>query len=299
MGIRSLPRFDYLDPPLLDSAVELLATHGSRAKILGGGVDLVPRLRSHELTPRYVVDLQRIKGLDHVEGRSDGDGLRIGALARLWAIELSPAVRRDYPALHEAVHQIRSVQVKTMATAVGNLCVATPASDVAAALIAYGASLTIASSGPDRTVPVEEFYVGLHQTVLGPGDIVTGISLPAPPRRAGSAFAKLVRTAVDIAKVNVAVMLTFADDICQEARIALGSIASTVVRATSAEAVLAGQRLDADVIRAAAEVAASGIRPISDVRSTAAYRREATRIVVGRTVARALARADAHEDSRS
>lgn len=290
MGIRSLPDFEYLEPRVLGKALQLLSTHGLKAKILNGGIDLVPRLRRHQITPEYIVNIQRIRGLDYVEDEGSL-GLRIGALTRLSSIEHSPLVQKDYVALVEAVHQIRSIQVKTMGTAVGNLCVATPASDIATSLIALGAKLKISSTGPERIIPLEAFFVGVHQTVLRPGEVVTEVWLPRPPAQTGSAFLKLVRTAVDIAKVNVSVMIKMTDDTCQEATIALGAIAPTVIRATMAEAILKGRRLETEVIRATAEAAAQEIKPITDIRSTAEYRKVATQILVRRAIEKALERA--------
>jgi CO/xanthine dehydrogenase FAD-binding subunit len=133
-------------------------------------------------------------------------------LTKLRSLELSPLVQKNYTALYEAVHQIASVQVKTMGTVVGNLCIATPASDVAVALFALGAKLKIASTAPERTIPIGGFFVGVKQTVSQPGEIVTELLLPCPPAGIGSIFLKLVRTAADIARVNVAVMVTMADN---------------------------------------------------------------------------------------
>lgn len=292
MGIRPLQKFEYLDPMALEKAVQILSAHGPKAKILNGGIDLVPRLRSHEIAPEYIVSIQRIKSLDYLE---DGgyEGFRIGALSRLCSLEFSPMIQKEYVALYEAVCQIRSIQVKTMGTAVGNLCVATPASDIAASLIALGAKLKISSAGPERVILLEDFFVGVHQTVLRPDEIVTEVWLPRTSAKTGSAFLKLVRTAVDIAKVNVAVMITLADDACQEAKIVLGSVAPTVVRARMAEGILKGKKLDAELILTAAEVAAQEIKPITDVRSNADYRREATRILVRQAIERASERANA------
>jgi carbon-monoxide dehydrogenase medium subunit len=292
MGIRSLQKFEYLEPMVLERAVQMLSTHGPEAKILNGGIDLVPRLRRHEIAPKYIVSIQRIQSLDYLEDEGY-QGFRIGALTRLCSLEFSPTVQKEYVALYEALYQIRSIQVKTMGTAVGNLCVATPASDIAASLIALGAKLKISSAGSERIILLEDFFVGVHQTVLRPGEIVTEVWLPRPPTKTGSAFLKLVRTAVDIAKVNVAVMITLTNETCQEAKIVLGSVAPTVVRARRAESILKGRKLEAEVILTAAEAAAQEIKPITDIRSTADYRKEATRILVRQTIEKALGRAKA------
>jgi len=137
---RVLKSFEFFEPKTVDEVVQLLFMYGAKAKVMAGGVDLVLKMRLRELMPEYVVSLQKVPELDYIEGDRE-TGLRFGALATLRQIELSPIVQRNWMLLYEAVHQIASVQAKTMGTAVGNLCVATPASDVAPALFALGAKL--------------------------------------------------------------------------------------------------------------------------------------------------------------
>jgi carbon-monoxide dehydrogenase medium subunit len=292
ISMRVLKPFEYLEPETVEGALRVLSTHGGKGKVLAGGIDLVPSLRRGEIKPEYVVSIQRVSGLNYIEG-GGAQSLRIGALTSLRSLELSPIIQKDYPVLYEAVHQIASVQVKTMGTAVGNLCVATPASDVAAALFVLDAKLKIASVSSERTLPIEDFFIGLNQTILMPDQIVTEVLLPRPPAGKSSAFFKLVRTATDIAKVNVAVMITIIDNTCHEARIALGSVAPMVIRAKKAEGMLKGQKLESEVIGAAAEKAATEIKPITDIRSTAEYRQEISRVLVRRTIEEAVDRAKA------
>lgn len=286
---RVLTPFEYFEPETVNEAVRLLSTYGARAKVIAGGVDLVPRIRQRQIRPEYVVSLHHIPGLDYIEGNGR-DGLRIGALTNLCSIELSPTVQKDYALLYEAIHQIASMQVRNMATAVGNLCVATPASDVAAAMMALGAKLRTASTAQERVLSIEDFFVGVGQTILQPGEIVTEVLLPGLPTQAGGAFMKLVRTATDVAKVNVAVMLTVTGNTCKDARIALGSVAPTVIRARKAEETLKGQRLEQNLIREAAGTAAQETKPITDIRSTWEYRGEATKALVRRAIVKALQR---------
>jgi len=288
---RPLKPFDYFEPTTIKEAVQILGRYGTKAKLLAGGVDLVARMRRHQVQPQYVVSILSIPGLDYIH--SDEAGLSFGALATIRSIELSPIVKNDYTVLYEAASQIASVQVKTMGTAVGNLCVATPASDIATALYALGAKLRIAGPAGERTIPVEDLFVGVNQTVLEPGEIVTEVMLPSPAPQTGGAFFKLVRTASDIAKVNVAVSLTVTDNTCREARIVLGSVAPTVIRATQAEEALRSSTLEPKVIEEVAQLATGEAKPITDLRSTIEYRREMVRVLVKRAVKKALARAKA------
>lgn len=287
----ALKTFEYFEPKTVEETVQILSMHGEKAKVLAGGVDLVPRMRQRKIRPGYVVSLQKIRGLDYV--KSNGTGLRIGALTTLSSIELSPVVQSDYMVLYEAIQMIASRQIKNMSTAVGNLCVATPASDVAPALSVLGAELRIASTAGERTIPIEGLFVGVNQTSLKPGEIIIEILVPSPPAATGGAFLKLVRTAVDIAKVNVAVTVTITNNTCQEAKLALGSVAPTLIRARKAEEALKGKQLDQEVIEAAAQAAAEEAKPITDVRSTAEYRKETTRVLVRRAIEKALERAKA------
>lgn len=293
-----LKPFEYFEPETAEQTIGILSAWGTRAKLLAGGVDLVSRMRRRKIEPECVVSIQAITGLNYIQN-DGGKGLRIGALATLRSAELSPRVRNDYIPLWEAVHQIASVQVKTMATMVGNLCVASPASDVAPALIALGAELKIAGPASERTVPVENFFVGTGQTILKPGEMVTELSVPSLPAGTVGAFLKLARTATDIAKINVAVTLRLKDNRCEEARIVLGAVAPTVIRARKAEASLKGADLDTGVIRAAAELAGGEVKPITDVRSTAEYRKEMVKVLVKRAIEKALARSNGQDKTEN
>ena len=286
-----LKPFDYFEPTTIEEATQILSKYGTKVKVLAGGVDLVARMRRRQVQPQYVLSILSIPGLDYIQ--SDKAGLRFGALTTIRSIELSPIVEKDYAVLYEAASQIASVQVKTMGTAVGNLCVATPASDIASALYALGARLRIVGPASERIIPIENFFVGVNQTVLEPSEIVTEVILPSPAPQTGGAFFKLVRTASDIAKVNVAVSLTVTDNTCRDAKIALGSVAPTVFRATQAEEALKDSTLEPKVVEEAVQLAAQEAKPITDLRSTVEYREEMVRVLVRRAIGRALTRAKA------
>lgn len=289
---RVLKPFEFFEPKTVDEVVRLLFMYGAKAKVMAGGVDLVLKMRLRELMPEYVVCLQKVPGLDYIEGDRE-TGLRFGALATLRQIELSPIVQKNWVLLYQAVHQTASVQVKTMGTAVGNLCVATPASDVTPTLFVLGAKVRIAGTAPEKVIPIENFFIAVGKTILEPHEIVTEIFVPGLPAGTGGAFMKLAKTADDIAKVNAAVTVTVTDGRCKEARIALGSVAPTVIRANEAEETLKGQKLDEKTISRAAEAAAKSVKPITDVRSTAVYRKEMVKVLVKDALEKAAARAKA------
>lgn len=289
---RTLKPFEYLEPKTLKEAAGALSKCGAGAKVYAAGVDLVPRMRKRVLEPKCLVNIQNVEELDDVI-TAKGDGVRIGALASKHSIELSDLIKKKYFVLHEAMANIVSVQVKSQGTAVGNLCVATPASDVAAALYVLDAKLNVYGPSGERQIPIDEFYLGVGKTVLEPAEIITEILLPAPAPNTGGAFKKLVRSAEDIAKVNAAASITLDNGVCKDVRISLGSVAPTVIRAKKAEAILKGKKVDQNLIEQAAKAAADEVTPITDLRSTADYRKETSGVLVKRVLTMALERAQA------
>lgn len=282
--------FEYFEPRTVGEATKLLFKYGKKARVLAGGIDLIPKMRRGDLRAEYIVNIQRIPRLEYikVEGK---EGLRFGAMTKLYAMESSGAVQRSYPILYEAIHQITSVQAKQMGTVVGNLCVGTPASDVATVLMALGAEVRIGGVKGQRRELVEKFYLGHHRTSLQRGEMVTEVFLPSPASGMRSAFLNLVRTHADIAKVTVAVAVIVRRGICQEARVVMGAVAPTVLRAARAEGVLKGQRVTVPIISEVAEAAAGEARPITDLRSTAEYRREMAKVLVRRALEEVVERA--------
>jgi carbon-monoxide dehydrogenase medium subunit len=286
---RVLLPFEFFEPKTVGEAVRFLDTANS--KVMAGGVDLILKMRLRLILPDAVISLQKIPGLNYIE--TNPAGMRFGALASIRQIELSPLVQKNWAVLYEAVHQIASVQTKTMGTAVGNLCVATPASDIAPPLFVLSAKVKIVGLNYEKFVPIETFFVAVGKTILEPNEIVTEIFVPGMPAGTGSAFLKVAKTADDIAKVNVAVMVTITDKICQDARIALGSVAPTPIRMTKAEQTLRGQKLDETTFARAAEAVADAVKPISDIRSTAKYRKEMVKVLVKDALSKAAANTQA------
>jgi carbon-monoxide dehydrogenase medium subunit len=285
--MRVLKPFDYFEPGTVKEAAQFLTTHGGKAQVLAGGIDLIPRMRIGKKEADYLVNIRKIPGLETIEA-SRANGLKFGAMATLHSLEASKAIQDDYPILYKAIHQISSVQAKNMGTAVGNICVATPASDVATALFALGAELTIEGVDGERKESMQKFCVDYGRTSLKENEIVTEVFLPRPPAGTGSAFMNLIRTHADIAKVSIAVAITVRDGVCEKVRIAVGAAAPTVFRAIKTEAALKGQKVTPEAINEAAETAAGETKPITDLRSTAEYRREMTGVLARRAMEKAL-----------
>jgi carbon-monoxide dehydrogenase medium subunit len=160
-------------------------------------------------------------------------------------------------------------------------------------LFVLSAKVKIVGLNYEKLVPIETFFVAVGKTILEPNEIVTEIFVPGIPAGTGSAFLKVAKTADDIAKVNAAVTITVKDKICKDARVALGSVAPTPIRVTEAEQALIGQKLDETMFARAAEAAAEAVKPISDIRSTAKYRREMVRVLVKDALLKAAANAQA------
>ena len=219
-------------------------------------------------------------------------------MTTLRSVELSPLVRDGWPLLHDATRQIASVQVKTMGTLIGNLCVATPASDIAPALCALDASVHLVGPGGPTTVAIEDFFVPDCCSILAPDQIVTEVTVPPPRPGTGAAFKKLAHTKACIAKVNAAVLVERDGDVCRQVRIALGAVASTVVRARAAEDLLRGNTVTPDLIAGAAALAIEAAAPISDLRSTAEYRRDMVAVLTRRALTEAWERAGAPAGAR-
>jgi CO/xanthine dehydrogenase FAD-binding subunit len=285
-----MPHFEYLEPTTLQEAVDLLDHYGNEARPLAGGTDLLPRIRQRLIRPQCVVNIKHIPDLNYIS-YDRHEGLRIGALATVRDMETSAVVRENFPLLAEGAQALGSVQIRNLATVVGNLCNASPAADTAPPLLALAAHLLIKSPAGERVVPLNTFFVGPGETALKPGDLVIEIRVPSPPPHSGGTYIKLgVRRAMDLSFAGVAALVTRepGDGVCREARLAMGAVAPTPRRAPVAEAMLTGQRMSADLLDRVGEAIAGEVCPISDVRCSADYRREMVKVLTRRSVRRAF-----------
>ncbi|MDP2728338.1 MAG: xanthine dehydrogenase family protein subunit M [Dehalococcoidia bacterium] len=281
-------RFEYLEAGTVKEAVSLLDRYGSEAQAIAGGTDLVVQMRYREMAPKYLVNLKVIPGLDYIV--EDNGGLRLGALTTIRSIETSPIIRERFSILAQAAHLLGSVQVRNLATIGGNLCHAAPSAETAAPLLALGAKAKIVGPAGERTVPLEEFFLGPGQTVLKGAEILTELQIPSPaPRSAGVYLKHSIRKAMDIAFIGTGAVVELAkeDGVCQDIRIALGAVAPTPMRARRAEALLRGKKLEETLLREAGELASQECSPISDIRCSAEHRREIVKVFVRRATQQA------------
>jgi carbon-monoxide dehydrogenase medium subunit len=270
--------------------MRLLAESGGAAQPLAGGTDLVLQLERGADPARVAVDLKRIPELQGT--RSHGGGWRFGALVRMAELERDAALRAACPALVAAAGFVGGPPIRNRATLAGNICNASPAADTSPALLALGATVDCAGPGGTRTLPLGDFWQGPGQTVLTPGELVTGISLPAPPGRSGNAFARLTRSAMDIALINAAAQVTLDErGHFSDARLALGACGPTVFLVAGLTEALAGHPWNEETRAAAMGMARDAARPIDDVRASADYRRDMAGVLAARCLAQAIGHA--------
>jgi carbon-monoxide dehydrogenase medium subunit len=282
-------RFDYQEPTTLKKAFSLMEKHGDDARVIAGGTSLIIMMRQRLLTPKVVISLGRIPKFDRIGYRSK-DGLRIGAGARHRDVELSPAVKKHYPLLHETFRKVAQPRIRNMGTVGGNLAGGDPLTDPGASLIALDAEVTLASSKGQRTLRLDEFFIDYYQTAMEPGELLTEIHVP-PPQRPGWSHIKFTpRSIEDFATVGVAITLQANNGTCDDIRIGLNSVASTIVRARKAEEVLRGKPITDINLQEMGEVAATECDPTDDNRGSAEYKRDLVKVLVRRAAQEAYQR---------
>jgi len=282
-------KFDYQEPANLQETFALLDQHGDDARVIAGGTSLIIWMRQRLLMPKLVISLARIPKFDTISF-NERDGLRIGAGARHRDIELSPVVKQHYPLLHETFRKVAQPRIRNMGTIGGNLAGGDPLTDPGASLIVLDAEITLAGSQGPRTLPLEDFFVDYYQTALNPGELLTEIHVPPPSRPAWSHIKFTPRSIEDFATVGVAITLRAKDGVCEDIRLGLNSVASTIVRAKQAERVLHGKRISDAALREMGDIAAKEVDPMDDNRGSADYKRELVKVLVPRAVQEALHR---------
>ncbi len=296
----------YFAPGTVAEALELLARYGDTCRLIAGGTDLILEIERGIRAPQTLIDISRIPGLDEIGRLGIGDSFTLGAnVTHNQVVASADLVAHAFP-LARACWLVGAPQIRNRGTVAGNCVTASPANDTITPLWAMDATFTLASrERGERTLTCAEFFRGVRQTALRPEEMLVRINVPALKPTERGTFLKLgLRQAQAISVVNVAVILESRDwgsgnspipnpqspasnpqfPIISHARIALGSVAPTIVRAAEAEAYLAGKELTDEVIAHAAELAAAAARPISDVRGSAEYRRDMVRVLTARAL---------------
>ena len=284
--------FEYHDPESISEAVELGARFGKEGRFLAGGTDLIIQIRRGQLTPRHVVSLRRVPGLDAIA--VDGE-VTLGGLVTHRRLERSPHFQSTLRGLVEGAQVIGGHQVRNIATVGGNIVNASPAADLVPVLLALDAEVTCVGTAGERRLALGDFLLGPGRTALRPDELLTAVRFAVPAPRTATAFLKAGRRkAMEIAVVCVAARLTLGiDGRCAAAAIALGAVAPTTIRAPEAEAALIGCPLTPALLREAGRAAAAACQPIDDVRASARYRRLLVETLVPRALARCAERIEA------
>jgi len=276
---------EYFNVASVDEAIALLAERGERARIVAGATDLILELeRGVRQGVDCLIDITRVPGIDRVVLDEQGF-IHLGPLVTHNQCVASKLITEQAYPLARAALEVGAPQIRNRGTVAGNLITASPANDTITPLMAMDARLTLRSRAGERVVPLREFYTGVRKTVMQPDEMLVDISFPALKPNQRGTFIKLgLRRAQAISLVNVAVVLTMDGARVEQAAIALGAVAPTIVRAEAAEQYLPGLVLDEATIARAARLAVDSARSIDDVRATAAYRNEMVRVCTARAL---------------
>jgi carbon-monoxide dehydrogenase medium subunit len=265
--------FDYCAPKGLEEALDVFGEYGERARALAGGTDLILFMEKGRLKPDLVVEIPSCPPFVGIEVTNSH--IRIGSRTTMRELETSSLIREKISILAEAASKVGSLQIRNLATIGGNICTASPAGDTLPALLVLDASVKLVSKSGERLVPLREFFFGPGETVRQPNELLTEVIVPLPSSHSGYSFYKLsVRRYMDIAIVNVAAFVAVnGDGFITDAKIALGSVAPTPIRAYEAEERLKGNTINDILLDEIGKLAQDASSPITDQRGTAEYRR--------------------------
>ena len=273
----------YWQPQSLDEALTLLAEHAGEARIVAGGTDVMVELSRGVRPTETLIDITAVPGLRTI--RLNDGVISLGGLTTHNDVIASAFCRERARPLAQACWEVGAPQIRTRGTVAGNLVTASPANDTITPLVALGAELVLVSERGERVVPIDAFYLGVRRTALAPDELVREIRFPAMRDDQRGRFVKLgLRRAQAISVIDAAIVLTFDGDLATDARIALGSLAPTIVRARAAEAFVIGKRLTAETAAEAATLAYGAVSPIDDVRGSASYRMATLRNLLAQTL---------------
>ena len=283
------PAFDYFVARSVDEAVAQLNKRGGGAKILAGGQSLTPMMNFRLVHPEALVDINRVSALDFITPQNGG--LRIGALTRHRTIETSAVVREKLPVLAAAAAEVGHLAIRNRGTFGGSLAHADPAAEFPMVALALDATITTKTARGGRTIKAKDFFVSYLQSAVEDGEVVTEVTLPWLPPHTGWGFEELCRRPGDFALTAVCALVTLDGKKVKEARIAMGGVGATALRAPAAEALLKDQPLNEDTLKRAGEKAAEAADPSNDVHASADFRRHLVSVLTRRALQAAEKRA--------
>jgi len=278
--------FEYLMPKSIDEAVSLMESHGERARYIGGGTDILVKIKEKKkVLPDFLISLRHIPDMAYIRYEEGTGILRIGSMTTHRMLEQSPIIRTGYPILTDAVDNIGSVQIRNVATIGGNIVNAVPSADGAIPLITLGAKIRMRGPKGEREMDLVDFFIGPGQTLLEHGEIALEFVIPKLSPITGMAYCKHTRrAAMELPILGVAVLLSLEYDgiTCSDARIGLGVLAPTPMRALNAEEILTGRKIDDALLEKAGKAAAWECKARDSVRGEAWYRRAMVEVLVKR-----------------
>jgi len=279
-------KFEYIRAKTPKEACEIKAKYGQKARYLAGGTDLLVEWRRGMTEFKYCIDLTFISGLKYIK-RTKKEW-RIGALSTLSSLEGASDGSSLMACIRDTTSQMCTPQLRTFATVGGNVSHASPSADLSVLFVALDAEAKILGVSGERTVAMKDFFKGVNKTVLRKDEMLAEIRIPVPELRIAPSFRRVTRTVIDLAQVNTAVCLSVdAGGVVADARIALGAVAPVPIRSRSAEKMLVGlelSKIKKDLIEKVSRQAASDTKPITDIRASAAYRRELSKVLVRRSI---------------
>jgi carbon-monoxide dehydrogenase medium subunit len=282
--------FDYIAPQSLDDAVRALVAHGEEAKLLAGGHSLLPLLKLRLASPRLLIDLTRIPGLNNIG--QENDKIVVGALATHYQIESSELLKAKCPLMPETARVIGDVQVRNRGTIGGSLTHADPSADWPAAILALGGELKLSGPKGGRQIAAEEFFLGPMTTAVEPTEVLTEIRVSVASRRCGGAYLKMAQQASGFAIVGVAVWLRVdAKGRCEEIGVGVTGLSEKPFRARTVEERLQGNKLTAKLIEESAVHVAESIDPLEDLNASAKFRAHLAHVYTSRAIEEARTKA--------
>jgi carbon-monoxide dehydrogenase medium subunit len=281
---------EYFRPTTIKQALLLLEKYKDQAKPIAGGTDL---LVEKPAQVKYLIDITYLP-LRFI--KQDEKKVRIGALTTMRELETSELLKTGpFSILAEAAHRVGSLQTRNVATVGGNICNALPSADTPPALVALDAQVKVVGPVEEKVFPIEDLFVGVRKTILKNDQLLTEIQVPKPPANSGAAFFKIGRTKMDIATVNVAVLVHVINRVFKKTRVIIGGgVGTTMVRSKKAEALLNGKKISDSLIDMAAQVASKELSPRStSIRGSPFYKKEISKVLVKRAIKKALLRCGA------
>lgn len=281
----------YILAKTFEEALDALETYKDRARVISGGTDLLPLIKSGRIKIDCIVDITNITDLNYIN--YDNGLIRIGALVTHSEVESSPLINEKTTLLAEASRSVGSPQIRNRGTVVGNVASALRAADTPLALIALDAEAKVVSKNGERIERVEDLFVGPGQTNLKSEELIAELRFRELKPEQGGSFIKLAkRRALAIAGVNVATVITVDKErnVISDARIAVGCVVPKPQRAKRAEEALIGYLINDEAIRNASQEAAGEVSPRAGIHGSIEYKREMTKVLVARTIKNALER---------